>query len=77
VWRVNPDENDVVPIIEALALVTDQPIQMALLPSQTVMMFLSLIVAMVNIHDGETNAIEGMTDFVLFMAFLMLAALGV
>jgi Ca2+:H+ antiporter len=32
---------------------------------------------MVNVHDGETNAIEGMTHFVLFAAFLMLAAMGV
>jgi len=66
-----------VPVIEALALVTGQPIHMALSPSQTVMVFITLIVAMVNVHDGETNAIEGMTHFVLFMAFLMLAALGV
>jgi Ca2+:H+ antiporter len=66
-----------IPIIEALALVTGKQIQMALSPAQTVMMFLSLLVASVNIHDGETNAIEGMTHFVLFMAFLMLAALGV
>jgi hypothetical protein len=48
-----------------------------LVPSPTVVMFLSLLVASMNIHDGETNAIEGMTHFVLFMAFLMLAALGV
>jgi len=66
-----------VPIIEALALVTGQQIQMALSPSQTVMVFITLIVATINVHDGETNAIEGMTHFVLFMAFLMLAALGV
>lgn len=65
-----------VPVIEAIALFTDAPIQMALSPAQTVMMFLTLIVAMINIHDGETNAIEGMTHFVLFTAFLMLAALG-
>jgi len=66
-----------VPIIEALALITGQPIHIALSPSQTVMVFITLIVAMVNVHDGETNAIEGMTHFVLFLAFLMLAALGV
>ena len=65
-----------IPIIEALALATDKPIHMALSPAQTVMMFLSLLVASINIHDGETNAIEGMTHFVLFMAFLMLASLG-
>jgi Ca2+:H+ antiporter len=33
-------------------------------------------VAAINLHDGETNAIEGMTHFVLFTAFLMLAVLG-
>ncbi len=65
-----------VPVIEALALATGAPIHMALSPAQTVMMFLTLIVAMVNVHDGETNAIEGMTHFVLFMAFLMLASFG-
>jgi Ca2+:H+ antiporter len=66
-----------VPVIEALALATGQPIRMALSPPQTVMVFLTLLTAMVNVHDGETNAIEGMTHFVLFAAFLMLAALGV
>lgn len=65
-----------VPVIETIALFTDAPIQMALSPAQTVMMLLTLVVAMVNIHDGETNAIEGMTHFVLFTAFLMLASLG-
>jgi Ca2+:H+ antiporter len=66
-----------VPVIEGLALMSDKPIQMALSVPQTVMMFLTLLVASVNLHDGETNAIEGMTHFVLFMTFLMLAALGV
>lgn len=41
------------------------------------MVFITVIVAIVNFHDGETNAIEGVTHSVLFMAFLMLAALGV
>jgi Ca2+:H+ antiporter len=65
-----------VPAIEALALVTGRPIAMAMTPTQTVMSFLTLIVAAINLHDGETNAIEGMTHFVLFAAFLMLAAMG-
>jgi Ca2+:H+ antiporter len=65
-----------VPIIEALALATGHPIQMALSAPQTVMVLLTLLAAMINIHDGETNAIEGMTHFVLFMAFLMLSALS-
>ena len=66
-----------VPVIEALALFTHHPIQMALSVPQMVMTFLTLLVAMINIHDGETNAIEGLTHFVLFAAFLMLSAIGV
>ncbi|WP_374347384.1 calcium:proton antiporter [Chitinimonas sp.] len=65
-----------VPVIEMLALFTGQPIEMALSPVQTAMVALTLLVAAINLHDGETNAIEGMTHFVLFAAFLMLAALG-
>jgi Ca2+:H+ antiporter len=41
------------------------------------MTLLTLVVAAINLHDGETNAIEGMTHFVLFAAFLMLAGLGI
>ncbi len=65
-----------VPVLEALALFTGHPLHMALTGAQGVMVLLTLLVAMINIHDGETNAIEGMTHFVLFMAFLMLSALG-
>jgi Ca2+:H+ antiporter len=65
-----------IPVIEALALFTDKSIEMALTPVQTVMTVLTLTVAAINLHDGETNAIEGMTHFVLFAAFLMLAVLG-
>ncbi len=65
-----------VPVIEALALFTGHPIQMALTPVQTTMALLTLVVAGINLHDGETNAIEGMTHFVLFASFLMLACIG-
>ena len=66
-----------VPVIEALALFTHHPIEMALSVPQRVMTLLTLLVATINVHDGETNAIEGLTHFVLFAAFLMLSALGV
>lgn len=65
-----------VPAIEAIALVQNKPLIVGLSPTQMVMTFLTLIVATINLHDGETNAIEGMTHFVLFMAFAMLATLG-
>lgn len=65
-----------VPVIEAIALIENKPLIVGLSPSQMMMTFLTLIVATINLHDGETNAIEGMTHFVLFMAFAMLSFLG-
>jgi Ca2+:H+ antiporter len=49
---------------------------MAMSPVQTVMVMITLIVAAINLNDGETNAIEGMTHFILFATFIMLTALG-
>jgi len=66
-----------VPVIEIMALITGHPVQMALTAPQTVMTALTLIVAAINLHDGETNAIEGATHFVLFATFIMLAVMGV
>jgi Ca2+:H+ antiporter len=65
-----------VPAMEALALFNDQPLIMAMTPLQTVMVAVTLIAAAINLNDGETNAIEGMTHFVLFAAFVVLTALG-
>jgi len=65
-----------VPVMEAIALYTGQPFIMAMSPAQTVMVMITLIVAAINLNDGETNAIEGMTHFILFATFIMLAALG-
>jgi Ca2+:H+ antiporter len=65
-----------VPVMEAMALYTGQPFQMAMTPVQTVMVFVTLLVSAINLNDGETNAIEGMTHFVLFATFVMLSLLG-
>jgi Ca2+:H+ antiporter len=65
-----------VPVMEAIALYTGQPLVMAMTPVQTVMVAITLIAAAINLNDGETNAIEGMTHFILFATFLMLSALG-
>ena len=65
-----------VPAMEALALFTGTPLQMAMTPVQTVMVTITLIAAAINLNDGQSNAIEGMTHFVLFATFLMLTFLG-
>ncbi|NTF32538.1 calcium:proton antiporter [Rhizobium skierniewicense] len=65
-----------VPVMEGIALYTGQPFVMAMTPVQTVMVFITLFAAAINLNDGETNAIEGMTHFILFAAFLMLLFLG-
>jgi Ca2+:H+ antiporter len=65
-----------VPVMEALSIFNGQPLIMAMTPLQTVMVALSLVAAAINLNDGETNAIEGMTHFVLFAAFVVLTAIG-
>ena len=65
-----------VPAMEAMALYTGQPFQMAMTPVQTVMVLITLVVSAINLNDGQTNAIEGMTHFVLFATFIMLSFLG-
>lgn len=64
-----------VPAMEALALYTGQPLIMAMTPLQSAMVAITIIVAAINLNDGETNAIEGMTHFVLFATFVMLTVL--
>ncbi|MBV1774715.1 calcium:proton antiporter [Burkholderiaceae bacterium DAT-1] len=65
-----------IPVILGLALMSGKAINMALSPVQTAMCVLTLFAASINLNDGETNAIEGMTHFVLFLTFLMLSAMG-
>ncbi|TCS04802.1 Ca2+:H+ antiporter [Rhizobium sp. BK418] len=65
-----------VPVMEGIALYTGQPFIMAMSPVQTVMVAITLIAAAINLNDGETNAIEGMTHFILFATFIMLTAIG-
>jgi len=65
-----------VPVMEGIALYTGQPFIMAMSPVQTVMVTVTLIAAAINLNDGQTNAIEGMTHFVLFTTFVVLTAIG-
>jgi Ca2+:H+ antiporter len=62
--------------MEGIALYTGQPFIMAMTPVQTVMVVITLVVAAINLNDGQTNAIEGMTHFVLFATFIILTLLG-
>jgi Ca2+:H+ antiporter len=64
------------PVIEAIALFTGDRIIMALTPIQAGMLLLTLLTVMNNLHDGETNAIEGISHFALFAAFVALVMLG-
>jgi Ca2+:H+ antiporter len=66
-----------VPVMEGIALFTGARIDMALTPVQAGMLLVTFLVTMNNLHDGESNAIEGMTHFALFAAFVMLTLLGV
>ncbi len=64
------------PVIEAIALFSGERIVMALTPVQAGMLLLTFLTVMNNLHDGETNAIEGISHFALFAAFITLVAMG-
>jgi Ca2+:H+ antiporter len=64
------------PVIELLALINGQRIIMALTPVQAGILLLTFLTVMNNLHDGETNAIEGISHFALFAAFIALVTMG-
>lgn len=64
------------PVIESIALFQGERIEMALTPIQGGMLLLTLLAVMNNLHDGETNAIEGVSHFALFAVFIALVAMG-
>lgn len=65
------------PVIEGIALFTGERIIMALTPIQASMLLVTLLAAMNNLHDGESNAIEGISHFALFATFVALTLLGI
>lgn len=64
------------PVIEGIALFSGARIVMALMPIQGGMLLLTLLAVMNNLHDGETNASEGISHFALFAAFVALVMMG-
>ena len=64
------------PVIETIALFSGDRIEMALTPVQAGMLLLTFLAVMNNLHDGETNAIEGISHFALFAAFIALVMIG-
>jgi Ca2+:H+ antiporter len=64
------------PVIEAIALFNGDRIVMALTPLQGGLLLLTFVTVMNNLHDGETNAIEGISHFALFAVFIALVTMG-
>jgi len=65
-----------IPLVEAIALFSGIDIVMGLTPLQGGMILLTMMVAMINFNDGETNALEGLVHLVLFLAFVALVFLA-
>ncbi len=61
-----------VPVIELIALFTGARIDMGITPVQAAMLLLTLLAAMINLHDGESNVLEGAVLFALFATFVAL-----
>lgn len=65
-----------VPVMEAISLIGGHRFIMSMTPVQTTMAVVTLIAAAINLSDGRTNTIEGLTHFVLFTAFITLTVMG-
>ncbi|HEY0720293.1 MAG TPA: calcium:proton antiporter [Gammaproteobacteria bacterium] len=65
-----------IPLVESVALFSGIDIVMGLTPLQGGMILLTMMVAMINFNDGETNALEGLVHLVLFAAFVTLLFLA-
>ncbi|MGV8841160.1 MAG: calcium:proton antiporter [Bauldia sp.] len=65
-----------VPVMEAISLISGHRFVMSMTPVQTTMAIVTLITAAINLSDGRTNTIEGLTHFVLFTAFITLTVMG-
>lgn len=65
-----------VPVMEAISLISGHHFIMSMTPVQTTMALVTLIAAAINLGDGRTNTIEGLTHFVLFTAFIVLTVMG-
>jgi Ca2+:H+ antiporter len=61
-----------VPVIELIALITGARIDMGITAVQAAMLLLTLLAAMINLHDGESNVLEGAVLFALFATFVAL-----
>jgi len=61
-----------VPVIELIALFSGTRIDMGITSVQAAMLLLTLLAAMINLHDGETNVLEGVVLFALFATFVVL-----
>ncbi len=61
-----------IPVVETFALLTHTNLNMGLTPLQGGMILLTMLIAMINFNDGETNSLEGLVHFVLFLTFAAL-----
>lgn len=62
-----------IPVVGAVALMLDLPLELGLLPKDIVLLSLSFIVSAITLGSGRTNVMLGAVHLVLFGAFLFLA----
>lgn len=61
-----------IPAVIVVTKYMGMEIDLAITPIQGVMLGLTLLVSIVNFHDGETNLLEGFLHFILFIVFAFL-----
>ncbi len=62
-----------VPTVAAVSIALGQPLALGLGPSETVLLALTLLVAVITLGTGRTTVLQGIVHLVILAAFLFLA----
>jgi Ca2+:H+ antiporter len=63
-----------IPAISLLSVVLDAPIELGLEPEHMVLLTLSLFISALNLSTGRTTVLQGAIHLVIFVVFLLIAA---
>jgi Ca2+:H+ antiporter len=62
-----------IPVVAVVSIILGQPLALGLGPMETVLLALTLLVAVITLGTGRTTVLQGVVHLVIFAAFLFLA----
>lgn len=63
-----------IPAVAVVSLMSDEPLALGISPANTVLLVLTLFMGTITLGTGRTTVLQGMVHLVIFVVFLMIAA---